>query len=133
MTKNEFSEALALARLVAEKTGCGLERALAALVSLSGAEAVASATVKAQNGAQMPAQKASLPRSRKRLPINVLNFVATCPAGTELTGREIFESCGLQFPAKDKKLSYFLKAAPEWQRIGKKGGMALFRREASHD
>lgn len=118
MTKNEFSEALDLARLVAEKTSCGLERALDALASLSASET------------QPTKKDPPLPRKRRALPSKVLNFIATCPAGTKVTGRQVFEACGLQFSPQDKRLTYLLQSKPGWTRVGKKGGMTLFRKEA---
>lgn len=114
-TRNEFSEALALARLVAEKTGCGLEQALGALVRLSGGEsrepleATLRVAIPAKDWLQpQPERKTQLPRSAP-LPENILNFISTCPVGSKKTVAEIYAACGLEMPRNGKRLSYLLQ------------------------
>ena len=103
-TRSEFSEAMALARLVAEKTGCGLERALGTLAALSEWEPQAP---------QAPQAKHNAP-----LPENVLNFISTCPTGSNKTVGEIYAACGLEMPKGGKALSYLLQRSG-WQTNGK--------------
>ena len=124
-TRSEFSEALALARLVAEKTGCGLEQALGALAELSEAQA------RSEPPAPM-LRKTKRQNRREALPENILNFSATCPVGSKKTVAEIYAACGLEMPRNGKKLSYLLQREG-WQANGerRKGCRVFVKQEGA--
>lgn len=93
-TTNTFSEALALANLIAEATGCTTERALAALATLS------------TGGPPLPTPKVQ--KATGPIPDPIVDYVSGCPVGAEFTVEEIYSRCGLQYPRGGKRLPHFL-------------------------
>lgn len=103
---NQFSEALATAQLIAEKTGVSLETALSTLAGLS-------------------SRNEKLAFNRKQF----MTAVMSAPQGKAYTARELCNQLNMEMPRGSKIAAYIFKAAGwENHNSDKRDGLRLWRK-----